>query len=91
MKKHLIIFFLIWFFVTSLLVINAKAADNNCQSKMTSCVENCQQKYPVTEPTLRVEPGDMNKTTKAQQFEAKKNRKECLNSCKIEKRICKAN
>ena len=91
MKKNIIILFLTWFLATSLLVINTKAAENSCQSKLTSCVENCQHKYPINEPTLRVEPGDMNKTTKAQQFESKKNRKECFNSCRIEKRICMAN
>ena len=91
MKKNLIIFCLVWFIAASLLVVNARAGNKSCQSIFTSCVESCQQKYPIPDPDLRVDPGDMNKTTKAQQFEARKQRKECVRTCKIDRRNCKAN
>ena len=66
---------MVWIFAASLLVVNARAGDKTCQTKFTSCVESCNNKYPIPDLDLRVDPGDMNKTTKAQQYEARKQRK----------------
>ena len=88
MNKNLFIFCLAWFLVGTLLVMNSRAGSGSCRSEFTVCMQRCQDKYPIPDTDLRVDPGDMNKSTKAQQYEARKLRKECANSCKIEKQQC---